>query len=122
MAVLQKYGIWIAIVAMSLMFAGAGTAKLMGVEQMHESFANMGLPAWFGYFIGVSEIAGAIGLYVRKLSALAAAGLAIIVASAIGYHAAFDPMQMAIPAAVLLMLSIIVVAVRRKDGFWTAPA
>ncbi len=122
MAVLQKYGIWVAIVVMSLVFAAVGIAKLMGVEQLHELFARFGLPAWFAYFIGVSEIAGAVGLYVRKLSALAAAGLAIIMVGAIGFHAAFDPLQMAVPAAVLLILSGIVVAVRRKDGFWTAPA
>ncbi len=120
MAFFQKYGIWIAIVAMSLMFAGAGTAKLMGVAQLHELFARFGLPAWFVYFVAVCEIAGAAGLYIRKLSTLAAAGLALIMLAAIGFHVTFDPLQMAFPALVLLVLAIIVAEVRRKDAFWTA--
>ena len=47
----------------TLAFIAAGSAKLAGVEQMHLSFALMGLPAWFGYFIGASELAGAVSYY-----------------------------------------------------------
>lgn len=122
MTVLQKYGIWIAIVVLSLLFAGAGIAKLMGVEQMHVSFTNMGTPKWFGYFIGASEVAGAAGLYIRRLSTLAAAGLAVIMLGAIGYHVTFDPLQLAIPAVALLILLMYVAQIRLKDAFWTVGA
>ena len=43
------------------------------VPQLHTSFAELGLPVWFGYCIGASEVAGAICLFIRPLSALAAA-------------------------------------------------
>ena len=49
---LHKYAIWVAIVLTSIAFAAAGIAKLMGVPMVHESFANLGLPGWFGYVIG----------------------------------------------------------------------
>ena len=44
----KKVGLWISLGLASLAFAAAGLAKLAGVEQMHMSFAAMGLPAWFG--------------------------------------------------------------------------
>ncbi len=55
----------------TLAFIAAGSAKLAGVEQMHLSFALMGLPAWFGYFIGASELAGAVAIWIKKLSIIA---------------------------------------------------
>ena len=87
----------------------------MGVPMVHQSFADLGLPGWFGYFIGVCEIAGAIGLYIRRLSGLAAAGLGIIMIGAVYYHVTYDPPQAAIPAIVLLLLSAYIFTQRRED-------
>jgi uncharacterized membrane protein YphA (DoxX/SURF4 family) len=39
--------------------------------------AGFGSP-WFMYFVGICEIAGGIGLLVRRLSGLAAVGLSIL--------------------------------------------
>ena len=50
----------------------------------------MGLPDVFGDVIGCCEIAGAIGLFVRRLSAAAAAGLASIMVGAVGYHLHYE--------------------------------
>ena len=118
MAFIQKNWIWAVIGLTSLAFAAAGIGKLMGNPAMHASFAKLGLPGWFGYFIGCCEIAGAVGLYVRNLSALAASGLAIIMIGAVGYHVAYDPLANGIPALVLLILSATMVAKRRGDAFW----
>ena len=118
MAFVQKNWIRAVIGLASLAFAAAGIGKLMGNPMMHASFAKLGMPGWFGYFIGCCEIAGAVGLYLRKLSALAAAGLAIIMIGAVGYHVTYDPIGNAVPALVLLILSAIVVMKRRGDAFW----
>lgn len=114
--------IWAIIVLTSVAFAAAGIAKLMGVPAVHASFAKLGMPAWFGYFIGTCEIAGAIGVYLRKLSALAAAGLAIIMIGAVGYHVTYDPIGNAVPALVLLIFAAIVFTKRRANGFWVRSA
>ena len=119
MEFVRRNWIWAAIVLVSIGFAAAGIAKLMGVPAVHANFAKLGMPAWFGYF---SEIAGAIGVYLRKLSALAAAGLAIIMIGAVGYHVTYDPLGNAVPALVLLLLSGAIVAERRADGFWARAA
>ena len=122
MEFVRRNWIWAAIVLVSIGIAAAGIAKLMGVPAVHANFAKLGMPAWFGYFIGTCEIAGAIGVYLRKLSALAAAGLAIIMIGAVGYHVTYDPLGNAVPALVLLLLSGAIVAERRADGFWARAA
>ncbi|NQZ33548.1 MAG: DoxX family protein [Oceanospirillaceae bacterium] len=111
---------WVVIVLLAAAVGAAGTGKLMGVEMLHQSFANMGLPSWFGYFIGACEIAGAVGLLVRKWSALAALGLTLIMLGAIGYHLAFDPIGMAVPAVVLAVLASVTFVSRKRDSILVA--
>jgi putative oxidoreductase len=105
--------VWIAIALGVLAYAAAGTSKVLGVEQMAQSFTHFHLPLWFMTFIGACEIAGAVGLLIRRLSALAAVGLAIIMIGAIYMHVTYDAPPMAAPAAVLLVLMIFVAWQRR---------
>ncbi len=111
---------WAVITLLAAAFVGAGAAKLMGVEMLHQSFANMGLPQWFGYFIGACEVVGALALFARKYSALAALGLMLIMLGAIGYHIAFDPIVLAVPAVILALLTAIVFFGRKRDSILQA--
>lgn len=111
----KKYGSLAIMVLTTLAFVAAGGMKLSGAEQMHASFGMMGLPIWFGYFIGAAEVAGGIGIWVRKLAGLAAAGLFIIMAGAIYFHVNYTPISMAIPALVLAIFTAIIFVRRRKD-------
>jgi putative oxidoreductase len=111
----KQYGLWAVIGLTSAAFLAGGIGKLMGVEMMHKSFATLGLPVFFGYFIGTCEVAGAFGLFIKKLSALAAAGLAIIMAGAMYYHIMYDP-QTFIAAAVLFVFALIILFARKKDS------
>ena len=108
MSFLQKYGVLIASVILALFVGAAGIAKLMGVPMVHQSFAVLGLPSWFGYFIGACEVAGAIGLFLRPVSRLAAAGLAIIGAGAVFFHITHTPISQGIPAIVVLVLALFI--------------
>ncbi len=108
---------WLCIVLASLGFAAAGIAKLMGVEEVHTSFAIMGLPVWFGYFIGLSEALGAVGLWLRKLSFYVASGLLIIMLGAIYFHLRFDEIPTAIPAVILSALLINIIVARIGDRY-----
>lgn len=108
-------GFWISLGLTSLAFILAGLAKLAGVEQMHMSFAVMGLPAWFGYFIGACELSGGIALNVRKLSSYAACGLLIIMGGAIFFHTLYDSVANGIPAVVLSLLLINILVRRQKE-------
>ena len=93
--------------------AGAGgAAKLAGVPYVHSSFPKMGLPAWFGYFIGTCEVLGCIALLIRPLRDLAALGIGAIMVGATYYHATYTPIFQAVPAFVLVILCGYI--------FWTA--
>ena len=110
----RNYPLWIAIALVVLYVGAAGIAKLAGVTYVHSSFPKMGLPHWFGYFIGACEVLGPIALFIRPLRALAALGLGIIMIGATYYHATYTPILQAAPAFVLLILCGYI--------FWTARA
>jgi len=100
----RNYPLWIAIALVVLYVGAAGIAKLAGVPYVHSSFPKLGLPSWFGYFIGACEVLGCIALLIRPLRALAALGLAIIMVGATYYHAVYTPVFQAAPAFVLVIL------------------
>lgn len=115
----KHYGLWAIIGLTALAFLAAGIGKLMGVEMMHQSFATLGLPVFFGYFIGACEVAGAIGLLIKRFSSLAAVGLGIIMIGAMYYHMQFDPKGF-IAAALLCTFCIVISFVRKKDSLLLA--
>ena len=114
----KSWATWLIIILMALPIAAAGVGKLMGVEMMHQSFQLMGLPDWFGYFIGLCELAGAIGLLVPRLSSAAASGLLLIMLGAVGFHIAYTPIADGVPALVLAVLAVIVVLARKPQSIW----
>ena len=113
MEFIKKYSIWLAISLASLVLLAAGGAKLAGVPEVHKSFAILGLPSWFGYFIGVCEVAGAIGLFIRPFSALAAIGISIIMLGALYFHIFYTPLAQGIPALIVLALCAYIFTQRR---------
>ena len=113
----RNYVLLIASGLVALVLLAAGGAKLAGVPQVHQSFAILGLPGWFGYFIGTCEIAGAIGIFIRPLGALAAAGIAVIMLGALYFHVSHTPLAQGIPALVVLLLSVYIFFKRRGSLF-----
>lgn len=113
MTFVQKYGVLAASVVLALIVGAAGIAKLMGVPMVHQSFAILGLPSWFGYFIGACEVAGAVGLFIPQLSRLAALGLAIIGAGAVFFHVMHTPIAQGVPAIIVLVLALFLASKRR---------
>ena len=99
----MKYITWAAMAIVTLIMLMGGTMKLMGNPMATASFATLGLPAVFGTFIGVCEIAGAIGLWLRRTSMLAAIGIALIMLGALYYHIMHTPLSQGIPAIVVLI-------------------
>ena len=94
---------WISMLIVTVVMLMGGYMKLTGNEMAMGSFAVLGLPAIFGTFIGVCEIAGALGLWYRPTSRYAAMGISIIMLGAIYYHVAHPPIAEGIPALVVLL-------------------
>jgi putative oxidoreductase len=112
---LQTYALWIAIALVILYVGAGGAAKLASVPYVHSSFPKLGLPAWFGYFIGACEVLGCIALFIRPLRALAALGIGIIMIGATYYHSVYTPVVQAAPAFILLILSAYIFWTTRRD-------
>ncbi|BFM50980.1 DoxX family protein [Marinomonas sp. THO17] len=112
-----KLKIWVPTFLLALPLILAGVAKLSGVPAMHQSFSMMGLPEWFGYFIGAMELLAGIGLLVPKWSALAATGMIPILAGAIYFHLVYA-VPTAIPAFVFILLALVIIMLRRKEAIW----
>jgi len=71
---------------------------------MLEAFNHFGMPIEFMYFIGASEVAGAIGLQLHRTTTYAALGLLLVMIGAIASHLVFDPVQKSVPALFLALL------------------
>lgn len=108
---------WLPFVLLGLSMIMAGGAKLSGVPELHASFAKMGLPEWFGYFIGLAELLAGIAMFIRKWTALAATGLIPIMIGATYYHIAYE-VPSAVPSIVFIALAVYAVIARKRDAIW----
>ena len=101
---------WVLQVVVALAFLKAGSDKLLHLDGTMQMFSGLGLPGWFGGFIGAAEVLGAIGLLVPRTTRLAALGLIIILLGALTMHATKIPGGIgggAFAGGLLVMLIII---------------
>ena len=82
---------WILQVLLAVLFIKSGFSKLSGLEGTMKMFGSMGMPGWFGGFIGAAELLGGIGLLIPRTVRLAALGLSIIMIGAVVMHATKIP-------------------------------
>lgn len=102
-------------VLLSLAFLGAGIMKLTGAEEMRQGFENWGYPIFFMYIIGLCEVAGAIGFWLRRFSYAAKVCIILLMAGAVLTHLVFDTFQDAVPPIVLIILTAVTLALHRKE-------
>ena len=70
------------------------------------NFSHWGYTGSFATFIAVVEVCGAIGLWIPRVSRLAAIGLALImIGAAVSYVRAGEPRQGVVPVVVLFALT-----------------
>ena len=105
---------WILQVLLAACFIFAGSQKLMHLDTTMTMLSNLGLPGWFGGFIGVAEVLGGLGLLVPRTVRPAAIGLIIIMIGAAFMHATKIPGGLAngVPAIVALVLLVVVYLLR----------
>lgn len=111
----QKIIYYILLVLVSLVFIMGAYPKLVSDPMSVAGFAKAHLPLWFMYFIGVAEVAGAIGLWIRSLSIYAAYGLFIIMIGAAIVTILFDNPVMAIFPVVIGAMLWFIVKLGRKS-------
>ena len=90
--------LWAPQILLATMFVlGAALPKLIGDHSAVQEFGLIGAGQWLRYFVGATELAGAIGLLTPWLAGPAAAGLAAEMAGAtiinatVLHHTTFGP-------------------------------
>jgi uncharacterized membrane protein YphA (DoxX/SURF4 family) len=110
----------IAIIVLSALLAvaffGSGSLKLVGAKQSLQMRDQLRVGAQLWRAVGALEVAGALGLaagfVVPALGIAAAIGLALLMVGGIGAHARAKDLRNAGPAALLLVLAVVTVALR----------
>lgn len=92
-------------ILLSLVFLASGGAKLAGLEFEIVAFERWGYPLWFMYFTGLVEVVGGGALLLGRFSALAGAGLALMMLGAVATHVIHAEWGMLVVATVILVLS-----------------
>ncbi|WP_283134477.1 DoxX family protein [Rhizohabitans arisaemae] len=101
---------WVLQILLGLAILAAGASKLFGEAGAVEMFDDIGMGQWLRLVIGTLEVAGAAGLMIPRLRALAALCLlllllgAVVVSLAILGDSPLVPLAYAVPAAGILFL------------------
>ena len=98
-------------------FGLAGLSKVLGLEFEAEAFVRWGFPVGFMYFIGILEIAGALGVWVRRLAPFAALCLAVLAIGALATRMVFAEWVAAVVTAGVLAITLHFVWQKRSELF-----
>lgn len=109
--------LWVERVIISLVFGLAGLAKVLGLPFEAEAFERWNFPVGFMYFIGILEIAGALGMWMRKLGPFAALCLAILAVGAVVTRLVYAEWIAAAITAIVLIITLHFVWQQRRDLF-----
>jgi len=110
----MKIALWIVQILLAFAFGAAGAFKAFTPHaQLAEAMPwVLDAPVWLPTFIGVAEIAGALGLILPaatrikpQLTPLAAIGLVIVMVLAMGFHLSRGEFAMVPPNVVLALLA-----------------
>jgi hypothetical protein len=107
-----------AIVALVAAFGAAGLGKLVDPALFREQFEHLGLPEWWVPLTGAVELLGAalVATFNHALRRLGASILAATMAVATALHMLHDPIVLALPAALLMLLAGYVATIPRVQG------
>ena len=116
----MNIALWLLQILLALAFFAHGLLFLFPPADIPAQM-NASLPRWFSLFLGVAEIAAAIGLIVPGLTrrmpwlvAWAAAGVMIVMISATIYHVVRNEISSAVITFVLLVMATFVAYMRHR--------
>ncbi|MGB0684444.1 MAG: DoxX family protein [Magnetovibrionaceae bacterium] len=102
---------------LALVFFASGLAKLLAFPFEVEAFERWGYPIWFMYAAGGIEVAGAVALFIERLRAAAALGLAAFMIGAVVTHFRFAEWGMMMLALVILLSALALGLRHRAEAF-----
>lgn len=82
----MKYALLAVKALLTLAFVAAGSAKLIGVDMMVQTFEAIGWGQWFRYLTGIIEVGAAILLWIKGREAIGAFLLTATMIAAVLFH------------------------------------
>ena len=123
MRLIKKYGPYAIMAFLTFNFAMAGIFKLTGGEQVSELFLKLGFPVAFAYVIAVSEIAGAIAVWLKPLRFWAALGFIAVCVGIIGsFIGQPDGVNHMPPAFFLGIPAVFLAYISKDDALFLRPS
>lgn len=112
----MNIALWVLQGLLAAAFLMVGSLKVFSYEKFKAQAGEHAVSRNLAAFIGSSEIAGALGLVLPGatgvapfLTPVAAFALAVVMALGVGFHVRLkDPFAKAVPALVLLILTLLV--------------
>ena len=104
--------VWILQVLIGCLFLFAGVSKLVGVKEMVNFFAQVGLGQWLRYVLGVLEVGSAVALFFPRQAFYGAVVLSVSLVGHIVIHATV--LQRPASFLVLLLAVTLLVAYLRR--------
>ena len=108
--------LWTVRILLSAQFAIGGLLKLTAEASMVTMFDDIGAGQGLRLFVGVCELAGAIGLLVPRLARLAAAALALLMIGAAATNVLALHISPALPMVLGALAALVAVAITRKEN------
>ena len=112
----MKIALWIVQLLLAFVFIASGSMKLFAFDKFAASAPDLAGQHGLVIFIGIAELAGAIGLILPRLTGIlpvlttwAAVGLATIMVLATGFHLVRGEISHAVVTTVLLVLATFVI-------------
>jgi uncharacterized membrane protein YphA (DoxX/SURF4 family) len=119
----MKIALWVVQILLALVFVASGSMKLFAFDQFVASAPALADQRGLVTFIGIAELAGALGLILPALTKIypvlttwAAAGLATIMLLATGFHLYRGEVSHAMITIIFLALAAFVVFGRGFQG------
>jgi putative oxidoreductase len=110
----RRVGAWVLQGVVATAFFAAGAAKLAGAAAMVQLFEQIGVGQWFRYATGLVELVGALALLYPGFAAIGGLWLGGTMFFAILTHL-FVLHTSPLPAIVLVILTSLIVYLRRND-------
>ena len=112
---LKVVGTWVPALLLVLIFSRQGWSKFFDDSGWAIAFRHWGYPDWFRVTIGVTELTAVVLLLLGRTAAFGALLVIIVMLGGMATHVIFDGGRHMTSELVPLLLSSIVLAVRRRQ-------
>jgi uncharacterized membrane protein YphA (DoxX/SURF4 family) len=112
---LKVIGTWLPAILLVLIFAPQGWSKFSDTSGWAAAFRGWGYPDWFRITIGVLECAAVVLLLSGRAAAVGALLIIVVMLGGTATHIIFDEGRHLQSEVVPIVLSTIVLAIRRKQ-------